>query len=271
AKDYFAYGGILREINYGTEEKYDYTGKERDTESGNNYFGARYYGSDEGRWLSVDPLASKYPGISPYVYTLNNPINKFDPDGQYVVSANGKTVSRVTLARNTWNSITSFINPFYAAGEKLAVGDPSWNLSTADYAGMAFSGIMRGTFKTVGKLMDNSSTPFTNELNKMFDVTEKLANSLLSTGIDVMTSEQVENNLLIDREVFNIAVKTGLGTYSTAGNAGRLTINPTLNLSPKQVGIELNKIEETINTFLDGRMINELNDDELEDLRNSFN
>ena len=30
------------------------TGKERDTESGNDYFGARYYASTMGRWLSPD-------------------------------------------------------------------------------------------------------------------------------------------------------------------------------------------------------------------------
>lgn len=81
AKDYYAYGNVLREINYGTEEKYDYTGKERDTESGLNYFGARYYSSNEGRWFSVDPLADKYPGWSPYNYTFNNPLRLVDPDG----------------------------------------------------------------------------------------------------------------------------------------------------------------------------------------------
>jgi RHS repeat-associated protein len=31
-----------------------YTGKERDTESGLDYFGARYYGSNMGRWMSPD-------------------------------------------------------------------------------------------------------------------------------------------------------------------------------------------------------------------------
>ena len=29
-----------------------YTGKERDAESGLDYFGARYYGSNMGRWMS---------------------------------------------------------------------------------------------------------------------------------------------------------------------------------------------------------------------------
>ena len=33
-----------------------YTGKERDTESGLDYFGARYYGSSMGRFMSPDPL-----------------------------------------------------------------------------------------------------------------------------------------------------------------------------------------------------------------------
>ena len=32
------------------------TGKERDTESGNDYFGARYYASTMGRWISPDPI-----------------------------------------------------------------------------------------------------------------------------------------------------------------------------------------------------------------------
>ena len=39
-----------------------------------DYFGARYYASDLSVWLSVDPLASKYPGISPYNYCFYNPI-----------------------------------------------------------------------------------------------------------------------------------------------------------------------------------------------------
>ena len=33
-------------------------------------------------WLSVDPLAEKYPGVSPYVYTLANPVRLIDPDGR---------------------------------------------------------------------------------------------------------------------------------------------------------------------------------------------
>jgi RHS repeat-associated protein len=35
---------------------YKFTGKERDSESGNDYFGARHYGSTIGRFLQTDPL-----------------------------------------------------------------------------------------------------------------------------------------------------------------------------------------------------------------------
>ncbi|PID61415.1 MAG: hypothetical protein CR986_02965 [Ignavibacteriae bacterium] len=75
---------------------------------------------------------------------------------------------------------------------------------------------------------------------------------------------------LLIKRFFNIAVKTGLGTYSRAGNAGKLTINPTLKLGRDGVIEHLETIKEKINTFLDGRMMNGLNDDELEDLRSSF-
>ena len=50
------------------------------------YFGARYYDPAIGRWLSVDPLAEKYPGISSYAFALNNPIKYYDPDGKQVRS-----------------------------------------------------------------------------------------------------------------------------------------------------------------------------------------
>ena len=60
-----------------------FTGKERDSETGFSYFGARYYDSDlMTGWLSVDPMADKYPNLSPYAYCANNPVKLVDPDGE---------------------------------------------------------------------------------------------------------------------------------------------------------------------------------------------
>ena len=64
------------------------TGKERDTESGLDYFGARYYGSSMGRFLSSDPFLNSGHPDDPqtwnrYTYGLNNPLRIVDPTGLY--------------------------------------------------------------------------------------------------------------------------------------------------------------------------------------------
>ena len=58
-------------------------GKEKDYESGFHYYGARYYWSEVlTSWLSVDPMADKYPSLSPYAYCAWNPVLFVDPDGE---------------------------------------------------------------------------------------------------------------------------------------------------------------------------------------------
>jgi len=60
--------------------RYHFTGKERDTESGNDYFGARYYASNTGRFMSPDPsgLLAQRPedpqSWNLYAYARNNPL-----------------------------------------------------------------------------------------------------------------------------------------------------------------------------------------------------
>jgi RHS repeat-associated protein len=62
------------------------TGKERDTESGLDYFGARYYGSNMGRFMSPDPWLGSMDIANPqslnrYSYAQNNPLKYTDPTG----------------------------------------------------------------------------------------------------------------------------------------------------------------------------------------------
>ncbi|MEZ5048503.1 MAG: RHS repeat-associated core domain-containing protein [Saprospiraceae bacterium] len=61
---------------------YRFTGKEEDVETGLYYYGARYYDPKLSIWMSVDPLADKYPSLSPYNYTMNNPLRFTDSDGR---------------------------------------------------------------------------------------------------------------------------------------------------------------------------------------------
>ncbi len=68
-------------------ERFKFTGKERDTESGYDFYGARYYSSILGHWLSVDKLADDYPHTTPYAQSAWNPIKYKDPDGNFVGTA----------------------------------------------------------------------------------------------------------------------------------------------------------------------------------------
>ena len=42
-------------------------------------FEYRMHDNRIGRFWSVDPMASKYPSLSPYVYCANNPVKLVDP------------------------------------------------------------------------------------------------------------------------------------------------------------------------------------------------
>ena len=74
--------------------EHHFTGKERDSESGNDYFGARYYASSMGRWMSPDLSPRSIVLQDPqswnrYVYVLNKPLIAFDPDGNLTVYMGG--------------------------------------------------------------------------------------------------------------------------------------------------------------------------------------
>lgn len=67
--------------------RYGFNGKENDkdiSEVGQDFAG-RIYDGRLGRWLSVDPLFTKFPSNSPYIFCLNSPLFLIDPDGREVI------------------------------------------------------------------------------------------------------------------------------------------------------------------------------------------
>jgi RHS repeat-associated protein len=90
-----------------------FTGKERDTESGNDYMFARYYNSATGRFLSPDWSAKEDPvpyakltdpqSLNLYSYVENNPMDRFDPDGHQCDTCK-KVWNWLTTSHNNANS-----------------------------------------------------------------------------------------------------------------------------------------------------------------------
>jgi RHS repeat-associated protein len=77
--------------------RFGFQNQEKDDEikgEGNSYdFGARILDPRIGSWFSVDVLAAEYVSISPYNFSLNNPIYFIDADGNVVVDSEGNPVT----------------------------------------------------------------------------------------------------------------------------------------------------------------------------------
>ncbi len=92
--DYFPFGETIpggasfgnRPTPTGPRQKF--TGKERDQETGLDYFIARYYSAPQGRFTSPDaPFADQHQenpqSWNLYIYVRNNPLNNTDPNGRW--------------------------------------------------------------------------------------------------------------------------------------------------------------------------------------------
>jgi RHS repeat-associated protein len=88
--DYYRWGGELQFVANNSNH-YKFTGKERDSESGLDYFGARYYSNGLGRFISADWSATPVPvpyadfgdpqSLNLYTYVRNIPTVRVDADG----------------------------------------------------------------------------------------------------------------------------------------------------------------------------------------------
>jgi len=117
AYEFFLYnpwGESLYEWNSGTasfSSPYRFNGKELDQETGLYYYGARYYNPQTSVWLSVDPLASERPWMSPYNFVQNNPIMRIDPDGRLDTEFNvDKETGKMTKVSDKGGDETDYYN-----------------------------------------------------------------------------------------------------------------------------------------------------------------
>jgi RHS repeat-associated protein len=93
---YYPFGMEMPALSYQApamnKNRYLYNGKELIEDNGLQYYdyGARMYDPAIGRWGVVDPHASNYVSISPYVYVANNPLIYIDPDGRDIIGVTKK-------------------------------------------------------------------------------------------------------------------------------------------------------------------------------------
>ena len=83
AQDYAPFGSLLAGRKFGTPGRFGFNGKENDKDIsvGVQDYGMRIYDGRLGRFLSVDPITSNYPMLTPYQFASNRPIDGIDLDG----------------------------------------------------------------------------------------------------------------------------------------------------------------------------------------------
>jgi RHS repeat-associated protein len=124
---------------YITEQHF--TGKERDGESGNDYFGARYYASSMGRWVSPDPTQLWYAdpsnpqSLNLYGYAWNNPNKYVDNNGEFINLPLAGIGAGVGFA-------TGFLGS--AISQEISNGKVNWGTAAAYGLGGAATGALAG-------------------------------------------------------------------------------------------------------------------------------
>ncbi len=135
--EYLPFGGFSRHDKLGNDTErawFYFTGKELDDETGLYYYGARYYNSLIGKFITPDSIVQNPfdpQSLNHYTYCRNNPVNYTDPTGHswwkklwgQVVSAIVGVVTLVT----TWNPVLAFqayslTNTVISTGQALASG-----------------------------------------------------------------------------------------------------------------------------------------------------
>ena len=91
--EYLPFGETLIDEHLNSNNSpFKFNGKEYDEETGNYYYGARYYDPKLSIFISVDPLAEKT--MDAYGYCYNNPINLVDPTGMEAVDNDSTRVTK---------------------------------------------------------------------------------------------------------------------------------------------------------------------------------
>src|SRR6266566_3994160 len=164
--DFYPFGGERVYLN-SSPQNYKFTGKERDSESGLDNFGARYYSSSMGRWATPDwaakPMAVPYAifgnpqSLNLYSYVGNNPLLHFDPDGHcWPVSACAQAVMAKVNQAQQWvqNKATTTSSPTVAATATFVSGvtrDVVSGVASIGTMGSATGACMGGNGCSAGK------------------------------------------------------------------------------------------------------------------------
>ena len=95
--DYDSFGGIVAQTDLAAGDRFLFTGREFDFETGLYYYRARYYDPLLGRFISQDPISFAGNDANLYRYVGNSPLNATDPTGNLALIEYAKLTCDIAL------------------------------------------------------------------------------------------------------------------------------------------------------------------------------
>ena len=222
-----------------------FTGKEKDSETGFYYFGARYYDPTlSGLFLSVDPMSDKYPSLSPYAYCAWNPLKLVDPNGEesvcnedgWIVNFEDKIITHISDAGGNQKqhikstrgfsftydmSVNDFRSMCKSEGYKIKESSSS-KMELGLVEGSALLSVIHSSvintaldnFKDLQQCSDNMSwgldyTPEINKVNRIGNSLNKSGKLLGMVGLAISSYQLINDKNIEDKIYHSIDIIMG--------------------------------------------------------------
>ena len=210
--EFFPFGETLVEEHLNSyNSPFKFNAKELDAETGNYYYGARYYDPKWSVWLSVDAEFARFPSYSPYNYTMLNPINLVDPDGNAPINP----IKKQIFKKSTGNTGSYNLRNF----RFTPASNQSWSGKT-----------------TTGYITKDRQSSFTKTMNKFLDVNmpQYVRSASISTSENKGQyfndkGEQVDNISDASQLIISEYRKTETINLYEGGIYGDITIEESVN------------------------------------------
>ena len=158
------------------------------------------------RWLSPDPMTNLYPNLSPYNYTMNNPLKYVDPDGSLIVDGNGNIVVTSTgnqiglqeqlpsYVDSRGNNIQKVVEATY--NEVIVYANDGTPIRALEY--VSSREIVTVTNAETGELVDRGTVP----LDKNLDLQSNCFGFAMCNG-KLLINDPAEVNKLVSSDYQN--------------------------------------------------------------------
>ena len=228
---YYPFGGLMGESTNGDVQRYKYNGKELDRMNGLDWYdyGARHMDAVLGRWSSMEPLYKDYYDVSPYVYTLNNPVRNIDPDGKSVWTKVAKGIIKVgkSIAKEGMSALSkadTYLNAFSDVTDAVnTLTDANASTGEKVVAGASLASellpVSVGDFKDAGKAVKHISnfvhgnSKSSTKAQHAYDIINTKTGKVVKTGVSGGRIRKDGKSSRAESQVRKWNKEEGEGTY----------------------------------------------------------